>query len=134
MMRTDFICPKCNGHLLVGDKIIFTAITKKDKRLGVILLSPDVGDYTSIVHPTFKIEEGEEVDFFCPICHGSLAATDVDEKLVKIIMIDKNSDKYEIYFSGVTGEHCTYKISENKIEKFGEASEKYYKYFMSRKI
>lgn len=134
MKRKDFICPKCKGHLLVGDKIIFIAITKKDKRPGVILLSPDVGDYTSILHPTFKIEEGEEVDFFCPICHGSLAATDIDEKLVKIIMIDENSDKYEIYFSGVTGEHCTYKISDKKIEKFGEASEKYYKYFMSRKI
>ncbi|MCD4833838.1 MAG: hypothetical protein K8R31_08600 [Bacteroidales bacterium] len=133
-MKTDFICPKCNGHLLVGDKIIFTAITKKDKRPGIILLNSKVGDYTSILHPAFKIEKGEEVDFFCPICHASLAVPDVDEKLVKIIMVDENSDKYEIYFSGVTGEHCTYKVSDVKIEKFGEVSEKYYKYFMSRKI
>jgi len=133
-MRTDFICPKCNGHLLVGEKIIFTAITRKEKRPGIILLSSKVGDYTSLLNPTFKIEEGEEIDFFCPICHGNLTATDVDEKLVKIIMIDEKSDKYEIYFSGITGEHCTYKVSEEKIEKFGDASEKYYKYFMSRKI
>ena len=133
-MKTDFICPKCNGHLLVGDKIIFTAITNKDKRPGIILLSSKVGDYTSILHPAFKIKEGDEVDFFCPICHANLAASDVDEKLVKIIMVDENSDKYEIYFSGVTGEHCTYKVSEEKIEKFGEVSEKYYKYFMGRKI
>jgi hypothetical protein len=133
-MKTDFICPKCNGHLLVGEFIIFTAITRKNKQPGIILLSSKVGDYTSIHHDTYEIEEGEEVDFFCPICHANLAASDVDKKLVKIIMVDENSDKYEIYFSGVTGEHCTYKVSDKKIEKFGEASEKYYKYFMSRKI
>ena len=133
-MKTDFICPKCNGHLLVGEKIIFTAKTRKGKRSGIILLTPKVGDYTRILHSTFNIEEGEKVDFFCPICHGNLTATDVDEKLVKIIMVDDKSDKYEIYFSGVTGENCTYKVSKEKIEKFGKTSEKYLKYFMSRKI
>jgi hypothetical protein len=133
-MKTDFICPKCNGHLLVGEKIIFTARTGKDKRQGLILLSPKLGDYTSLLHRDFKIEEGEKVDFFCPICHGNLKADDVDEKLVKIIMVDENSDKYEIYFSGVTGEHCTYKVSKEKIEEFGDSLEKYYKYFMLRRI
>jgi len=133
-MKTNFICPKCSGYLLVGDKIIFTAKTKKDKRSGIILLSPKLGDYTSVLHSDFKIEKGEEVNFFCPICHASLVVSDVDEKLVKIIMIDENSDKYEIYFSGVAGEHCTYKVSDEKIEKYGEASEKYYKYFIGRRI
>jgi len=133
-MRTDYICPKCSGHLLVGDKIIFTAITRKNKRSGIILLSPVVGDYTSVIHPTFNVEEGEEVNFFCPICHANLTASDVDEKLVKIIMIDKDSVKHEIYFSDVMGEHCTYKISKEIVEKFGDASEKYYKYFMGRRI
>ncbi|MFC2152771.1 hypothetical protein ACFLSE_09610 [Bacteroidota bacterium] len=133
-MSTDFICPKCNGHLLVGDKIIFTAITKKDKRPGIILLSSELGDYTSKLNPSFSIAEGEEVDFLCPICHGNLTATEVDQNLAKIIMVDEKSDKYEIYFSGITGEHCTYKVSEEKIEQFGDASQKYYKYFMSRRI
>ena len=133
-MTTDFICPKCKGHLLVGDKIIFTAISKKDQRRGLILLSPEVGDYAKVIHPTFNIKEGEEVDFFCPICHGSLVANDVDKKLVKIIMIDENDEKYEIYFSGVTGESCTYKVSEEKIEKFGDVGEKYYKYFIGHRI
>ncbi|OFX19070.1 MAG: hypothetical protein A2041_00770 [Bacteroidetes bacterium GWA2_31_9b] len=133
-MKTDFICPKCNGHLLVGDKIIFLAITKKDKRSGIILLSPKLGDYTSLLHPTFKIKEREEVDFFCPICHANLTATDIDEKLAKIVMVDEKSDKYEIYFSGVTGEYCTYKVLGNKIEKFGDASDTYYKYFINRNI
>jgi len=133
-MRTDYICPKCSGHLLVGDKIIFTAATRKNKRSGIILLSPTLGDYTSMIHPTFNVEEGEEVNFFCPICHVNLTASDVDEKLVKIIMVDKDSKRFEIYFSDVMGEHCTYKISMETEEKFGEESEKYYKYFMGRRI
>ena len=133
-MKVDFICPKCNGHLLVGENIVFIAVTKKDKRSGLILLCPKVGDYTSILHPEFKIDEGEEVDFFCPICNSNLCAKNIDEKLVKVIMLDENSELHEIYFSGIAGEHCTYKVSEKVIEKFGDASENYYKYFMSRKI
>jgi len=133
-MGTNFICPKCSGHLLVGEKIIFTAITRKNKMSGLILLSPIVGDYTSIIHPKFNVEDGEEVDFFCPICHANLTASDVDEKLVRIIMVDKDSKRFEIYFSDVMGEYCTYKISKEIVEKFGDASEKYYKYFMSRRI
>lgn len=62
----------------------------------------------------------------------------MDSKNKHIIGIIKIESliKFEIntYFSGVTGEHCTYKVSDEKIEKFGEVSEKYYKYFMSRKI
>lgn len=133
-MKTDFICPKCGGHLLVGDKIIFTAITKKEKKRGLILLSPEVGDYAKIIHPTFKINEGEQIDFLCPICHVNLSARDVDENLIKILMVDEKSDKYEIYFSGVHGEQCTYKVSDDKVEKYGNASEKYYKFFMTRRI
>jgi len=133
-MKNDFICPKCNGHLLVGDKIVFLATTKKDKRSGIILLCPKFGDYTSILHPSFKIEKGEEANFFCPICHTSLAATNIDEKLVKVIMVDENSEMHEIYFSGIAGEQCTYKISNQKIEKFGDASEKYFQYFVGHSI
>lgn len=133
-MKSEFICPKCSGHLLIDDKIIFTAISRKGKKSGMILLSSKVGDYTSLMHPSFKVEHGEEVDFFCPICHANLTASDVDEKLVKIIMVDESSERHEIYFSGVMGEQCTYKISNEKIEKYGESSEKYYKFFMGRKI
>jgi hypothetical protein len=133
-MKTDFICPKCNGHLLVGEMIIFVATSRKEKQSGIVLLSQKLGDYSSILHPSFKVEKTDEVDFFCPICRSNLCATDVHEKLVKIMMIDEKSEQHEIYFSGVLGERCTYKVSKERLEKFGEASEKYYEYFMSRRI
>ncbi|OFX83405.1 MAG: hypothetical protein A2W99_11630 [Bacteroidetes bacterium GWF2_33_16] len=133
-MKTDFICPKCNGHLLVGEKIILVAVSRKEKKTGIILLSPEVGNHARIIHPTFILEKGEETDIFCPICHCNLMSSDTDGQLVKIFMVDDKDDKYEIYFSGVFGEYCTYKISENKVEQFGDSAEKYYKYFIGRKI
>lgn len=132
-MQNDFICPKCNGHLLVGGFVVLTASTKKDKR-GLILLSPQLGDYTKVLHPTFNIEKGEEVDYFCPICHSSLTAHDVNQKLVRLLMFDANSEKHEVFFSGIEGEHCTYKVSEKKYEKFGSASETYDAYFRTRRV
>jgi len=133
-MKADFICPKCNGHLLVGDNIILAAKSRKENKSGMILLSPDVGNYARIIHPTFILEEGEGMEFFCPICHANLIASDVDNNLVKIIMVDEQNGQYEIYFSGVSGERCTYKVSKEKVEQFGDTAEKYYKYFMARKI
>ena len=100
----------------------------------MILLSPKVGDYAKISHPNLKLKDGEEFKFYCPICHYNLAANDVGENLVKILMVDENDDHYEIYFSGISGEQCTYKVSKEKVEKFGDSAEKYYKYVIGRKI
>ena len=88
-MKNDFICPKCNGHLLVGGNIIFTGATKNGKR-GLILLSPLIGVYTKVISPSFTIVKGEEVDFYCPLCQVNLAAVDIDKRLVRLVMIDEN--------------------------------------------
>jgi protein-disulfide isomerase len=128
-MFNDFICPHCEGHMMIAGHIIFAAVRKKDNKNGIILLDPKIGDYTSILHPRFKIDEGEEVDFLCPMCHESLTAYDVNQKLVRIIMIDNYSDKHDIFFSGIAGEHCTYKITGKSFEKVGDASKEYIQYF-----
>lgn len=132
-MPNNFICPKCNGHLLVGGYVILIITTKKNKR-GFVLLSPELGDYTRVLHPTFDIEKGEEVEFSCPLCQSNLAAHEVNSKLVRLIMVDEKAEKHEIFFSGIEGEQCTYKISEKKYEKFGAASEVYDSYFMTRRV
>ena len=128
-MFNDFICPHCEGHMMIAGHIIFAAVNKKDKKTGIILLNPKIGDYTSILHPSFKISEGDDVDFLCPMCHKNLSASDVNEKLVRIIMLDEYSDQHEIFFSGISGEHCTYRITGKTIEKLGEDSDEYVDYF-----
>jgi hypothetical protein len=45
-------------------------------------------------------------------------------------MIDDDGKEYNIYFSGIAGEKCTYKIRGNKIEeKRGPDTKVYNKYF-----
>jgi len=132
-MKRNFICPKCEGRLLVGGFVILTVATKDDKR-GLILLNPQLGDYTKVINPGFQIEKGEEVDFFCPLCHSDLSAHDIDKRLVRLIMIDENSEKHEIFFSGIEGESCTYKVSEKKYEKYGSSWELYDMYFRTRRV
>lgn len=127
-MKNDFLCPKCNGYLNVGDYIIFSAKTKRGD-LGLILLSPKIGDYTVHKHPFFNFKKGERVQFFCPICHADLVAIDVNENLAKIKMIDDKNKEHTILFSGIAGEKCTYKITDKNVEAFGKDASKYINFF-----
>ena len=79
----------------------FSATTKKDKRVGLILLDPKIGDYTTTVHANFIIEKGEEVEFNCPICNADRSAKDVNKNMVRVLMIDEKKDRYEVLFSGI---------------------------------
>ncbi|MGE0077797.1 MAG: hypothetical protein AB7S48_08060 [Bacteroidales bacterium] len=132
-MKTDFICPKCGGHLSVGGSVILSAINNRGES-GIVLLSPLLGDYSKILHPSFTITDGSKVDFYCPICRASLTAMDIHENIVHLVMVDENFEKHDVYFSRIEGEFCTYKISGQKIEKFGNATENYDRYFMTRHI
>ena len=45
----------------------------------------------------------------------------ISKNLAKIKMIDSKGCEYDIYFSEIFGEKCTYKISgDKKMEVFGE--------------
>lgn len=126
-MQYDYFCPVCHGHLRVGDNLIFSARTRENKR-GLIILSPELGNYTTEHHPEFDIREGEEYIYYCPICHAKLNREE-KEKLVKILMKDEKGNEYEIFFSGIAGEKCTYRMHDKEIEELGPDSEKYKQYF-----
>jgi hypothetical protein len=126
-MYYDYLCPICRGLLRVGDKLVFTLKTK-DNRQGLIFLSPELGNYTTEHHPSFDVTEGEEFLYYCPICHARLNYTE-NEKLVKIFMIDENDEEFEIFFSGIAGEKCTYRMRDKEKEEFGPDSDKYKQYF-----
>ena len=96
---------------------------------GLIFLNPEIGNYTTTTHPSFQIKEGEEYIYTCPICHSQLNSTKYNH-LVRIILIDEDRKEYNIYFSGIAGEKCTYKIRGNKVEeKKGPDVKIYNKYF-----
>lgn len=122
-MKIDFLCPNCKGYLSVGNNIVFT-VKGKGVKGGVLFLSPELGDYSYTSNPNFKIDQGEELEFFCPICHADLSVSGVD-KLARVILCEDNHYEYYIVFSRKEGERCTYKLSEKSMDTYGEAAHKY---------
>ena len=128
-MAIEYLCKICRGHLKVKTSIVLAAAKKNHSQRGLVFLDPDIGNYTKTTHPSFQIKEGEEFIYTCPICHSQLNSAKYNH-LVRIIMIDEDGKEYDIYFSGIAGEKCTYKIRGNKIEeKRGPDVKIYNKYF-----
>lgn len=118
-MKTHFFCPKCHGYLSVGNRVIFT-IKKKNLDLGLLLLNPKLGEYTYEYHPSMKIDEGEEIEFFCPMCGYELTYEGANN-LVKIRMSVDDNEAFWVIFSKKKGERCTYKIAhDGSKEHYGE--------------
>lgn len=128
-MENHYICPHCRSHLKVGEYIIFK-IRNREREKGLLLLHPEIGNYTSIKHPQFKFREGDRIDFFCPLCMQHLDAV-MDENLIHVIMIDEEDREHDIYFSRIAGEKSTYQVSEEGVKTTGEHSCRYTHFKMS---
>ena len=129
-MSVQYLCKVCRGHLNPKTSIILAAakLSSRSQR-GLILLNPEIGNYTTMTHPSFEIKKGEEYIYTCPICSAQLNSMKYLH-MVRIIMIDATGKEFNIYFSGIAGEKCTYKIRGNKIEeKKGPDVKIYGKYF-----
>ena len=122
-MHHDFLCSKCNGQLNVGDVLIFVSKVN-DERNGLLLLNPELGNYNVINHKFFKISKGSLVEFACPICQENLTS-DIDNNLASVFMVDKDNIQHNILFSKINGEKCTYRITRDDLESFGEDSVNY---------
>ncbi|MFH1198025.1 MAG: hypothetical protein V1720_20145 [bacterium] len=127
-MSVNFLCPSCRGDLNVAHHIVLTGKTPKGKR-GLLFLSQKLGNYKVNTNSDFKLEEGELIQLFCPICHDTLLAADIGEHLARLIMVDEKGEEYQVVFSEIQGEHCTYKIKDDDVEPYGEDSQKYLNFF-----
>ena len=132
-MNRDYLCPSCQGNIKVGGHIVFTVVTPKKKR-GLMLLSPDLGDYRTIHHPSLEFQAGDRVEFLCPLCHENLTASEFHQNLARIVMVDVDGMRYDVVFSEIAGEKCTYKIGNNEIEAFGESAQDYTNFFGERRM
>jgi hypothetical protein len=122
-MEGSFICPYCRGHLKVGDKVIFRVRNKK-KDYGMLLLSPQIGNYDSVKNPEFEYKTGEALEFYCPLCSHSLSTT-IDENLIFVVMVDNLRVEHNIYFSRISGERSTYQVTGDNVRAAGEHADRY---------
>ena len=132
MSNNHFLCPHCSGHLKVGEYIVLTARNNK-KEKGLLLLHPEIGNYSSLKHPKFEYKIGDSIDFFCPLCQHELHS-DIDDKLVFVNMIDSNGKEFDIYFSRIAGEQSTFQVSGETVMETGEHSDRYTYFKMSHKF
>lgn len=119
----DFLCPKCREHIRVGDNIIFKVKNSK-KQSALLLLSPQIGNYTSIKHPSFEIKPQEYLEFYCPLCNASLTS-DIDKNLARVILHDESGKINDVYFSQIMGEHSTFETDGESVHITGEDAGKY---------
>ena len=119
----QYYCPYCSAQLNVNG-FIALSISKKKSKSGMILLSEELGDYTSHISSNLTFEEGEKADFNCPSCTKSLEF-ESDKNLVRIFKTDKDGKEYAVIFSSIYGEQSTYRLSSERKLSFGEHAMKY---------
>lgn len=119
----DFLCPKCKNQLRVGDHLILK-VKNSGKQSGLLLLSPQIGNYSSVKHPSFEIKQGESLELYCPLCNSSLMS-DIHENLALVLMKDDNGRSFAVYFSQVVGEHSTFQTDGDSVQASGEDAGRY---------
>ncbi len=123
-MSVKYLCPRCRSEINPDQNIILSAKAKKN-RVGLVLLHEEIGNYSVIVSPSFKVEIGEIVDFYCPVCHKSLN-TEKGGHFAKYIRVDEQNNEAYIIISRRYGEKCTFKVDETKkVESYGECAKQY---------
>ncbi len=130
-MEKHYTCPDCNGHLKVGEYIILM-VKNQAKQKGLILLHPEIGNYTSLKHPSFQFEQNELLEIHCPLCHKNLAS-DFDANLSHLVL-SEDEKKYDIYFSRIAGEQSTYLVDGVKVTSTGVHADRYTYFKMSDKF
>ena len=123
-MKTTFKCPHCQGVINPREYLILI-IEYKSKR-GLILLSPNPGDYHSIWDESFDqhVVRGEPVDFYCPICDAGLQ-TPASDKLVELDMITPGEKDGKALFSRILGEHATFVLDGDQIIPYGRDANRF---------
>ncbi|RLD61680.1 MAG: hypothetical protein DRJ05_02055 [Bacteroidetes bacterium] len=119
----EYLCAHCNGQLTLDECVIFSVKTSSGKR-GLISLHSEIGNYSVKKHPDFHFKEGDQLEFFCPICHKELAS-ERHNNLAKVVMIDDQNNEFEVLFSKVAGEKSTFKIVGETMETYGDNSSQY---------
>ncbi len=122
-MYNNFLCPKCKNSLNIDRHVVFV-VEKYDGVRGLLLLSSDLGDYTIRSNPSFEVEEGERLEFYCPMCHGRLTGYS-HPNLVSVLLLDKEGEDSQVFFSRIVGQNSTYLLKDGKIDSFGFDSSEY---------
>lgn len=116
-MKRTYRCPKCQAVLNPNVKIVLAA--RRLERRGLVLLSPQPGNYQAIVPPDLGLQHGDLVEFHCPVCGARLTAPH-DENLAVLDFRFSTGLAGRVLFSRRYGEHATYFVADDEVKTYGE--------------
>jgi len=116
-MKRTYACPHCNAVLNPNVKIVLRA--RHEKRNGLLLFSPQPGNYDVFIPRGFELTKGDRVEFACPVCGGDLSSTR-GKAWAEIHFSTDSGTRGSVVFSKVYGSHATCFITEEQERWYGE--------------
>jgi hypothetical protein len=104
-MSRYYHCPHCSRILNPGTKVVLLIDQNGDREL--ILLSPELGDYTVVYPLSFEPQLGTKYTFCCPVCQHNLTST-ANDNLVELRAETDDGRSEKVGFSRTYGERATF--------------------------
>jgi len=120
-MKRNFHCPKCYGILNPNVKIVLKAECRG--RVGLVLFSPQPGNYNAIVPETLDLKKHDEVRFSCPLCSRDLSSRR-DKSMAEITYSTPGGDSGRVVFSRTYGHHETYFVTKEEVRSYGKHADR----------
>lgn len=121
-MKRIYFCPACGATLNPGVKVILAV--RKQQAQGLILLSPQPGNYEVIAADELGLRPGDRIALHCPVCQKDLASR-VNQNLTEIGFRMSNGTEGRVNFSRRYGERATFFITTEEVRSYGEDADAY---------
>jgi hypothetical protein len=118
-MKNTYSCPHCQAVLNPSVKILLVISYRKKK--GMILLSPQPGNYKYICDPTVEkqLAQGAKLKFSCPVCTEGLTSPN-NSQFVTLQMTSPGREPRRVEFSRIYGKNATFIFDEEDVVSFGD--------------
>ncbi len=118
-MKNTFACPHCNSVLNPSIKVLLAV--KYNRKQGMILLSPQPGNYKYICDPSVSavMKPGSRLNFHCPVCAADLTSP-AKKDFVELHLLDPNGSIRKVEFSRILGTHATFIIDGDEVTPYGK--------------
>jgi hypothetical protein len=118
-MKKTFTCPHCQAVLNPSVKILLVISYKKRK--GMILLSPQPGNYKFICDSSVEkhMAPGGKVKFSCPVCTADLTSP-TNSQMVELRLMVPDREPRRVEFSRIYGKQATFIFDGEDVVSFGE--------------
>jgi len=121
-MKRIYFCPACGATLNPNVKIILAA--SREGASGLLLFSPQPGNYEVIAPDELPLRPGDRLDFRCPVCGKSLTSR-ANENLAELGFRLSNGTEGRVHFARRYGEHATFYITTEEVRSYGENADAY---------